>query len=46
MFGINMEGCTFPLDGVIEDFKSDEHHLSYTTISDTGISKSMAYLIE
>lgn len=45
-FGSKMEGYSFPLDSVIEDFKSDEHHLSYTIISDTGTGKSMAYLIQ
>lgn len=45
-FGINMEGYSFPQDGIMEEFKSDEHHLSYITTSDTGIHKSMAYLIQ
>lgn len=45
-FGVNMEGHSFPNDGKIEDYKSDEHHLSYTTRFDSKIQKSFAYLIE
>jgi hypothetical protein len=42
----NMEGYSFPLNGIIEDFKSDGHHLSYITTSGSGMSKSLAFLIE
>jgi hypothetical protein len=45
LHGNLMEGYSFPLNGIIEDFVSDEHHLSYTTVSDRGTGKSLAYLI-
>ena len=44
--GIDMEGYSFPQDGIIEEFKSDEHHLSYIATSETKIHKSLAYLIQ
>lgn len=46
LFGVYMEGYSLPVGATIEDFKSDEHHLSYTIVSDTWISKKMAYLIQ
>lgn len=45
IIGKKMEGYSFP-KGVIEDFKSDEYHLSYTTTNEVAVIKSLAYLIE
>lgn len=46
LHGSQMEGCSITLNGIIENFKSDEHHLSYELISDLGIDRNTAYLIE
>lgn len=46
LLGDYMEGYSYPLNGIVEDFKSDKHHLSYTTTSGTGVNKSLAFLIE
>lgn len=46
LFDDTMEGCSYPVNGIIEDFITDEYHLSYVTTSRSGINKSLAFLIE
>lgn len=43
--GSGMGGYSFP-KGIIEDFKSDNRHLSYTTTNEAAVIKSLAYLVE
>ncbi|MGG0667805.1 hypothetical protein ABE073_04665 [Lederbergia citrisecunda] len=45
LFGDKMEGYSLPVDAIIDDFKSDEYHLSYHATTSDRKYKCLAYLI-